>query len=936
MQRKKKTYIIIMIISTVILLADIVAFVVTKPSMGDFSGGGNRPSFSMEEMPDGFEGFSDGEMPEDFEGFSDGEMPEGFEGFMGGQMPGGFGGFSGEMPEDFEGFSGGEMPEGFEGFGGGEMPEGFEDFMGGQMPTQGGNMPGMNKWRLVCIPIAIICVVVDIICAIGLFRLKKGTKKVKALPDKEDVDCPIDPVALRLKKKKRQQNITIVVLAFVLVGVLVLQLLSSGSNRAASSVAVNEEVITAQVETGSIERNISGSGVLSSSEDIVITVPGNVTITKYYVTNGDNVAAGDVIAAVDKNSVRAAIADVEELLDELDDEVTEVRNDSISSQINATVDGTVVAVYGEKNESVVDVMYEHGALALVSLDELLALELENSGSFTVGDKVTVTDKDGNAKEGQVTSVGKETLEVTVSMDDFDFEEEVKITDAEGKELGSGKLYIYSQQKITGYSGTISSVKISAGDSISEGNTLFTLTDTDYSAAYQVLLSKRAELEDQYNQLVEIASTGYVYAKEDGSISSIEGSVASEKQTTESAATVENMSTKKSSTVSLMKLSSVDGSSIIKPDAQLPEGDNSGTQAPEGENSETQTPGGEAPDAQETVSKSVNIVWLNADGSIMTEGIPEKVTLQLKANGVLKEKVEVSAKEEWSYTWTGLPKYENGAEIQYTIENDETFTGYKTASKVTGTVTMMINTKEAAQSGTNVPGTDGQQPGATVPGGDTQQPSGSDQQGSMSQGGTTGGMTGGFTGGMSGDMSGYPSEQDMMIEEIENTYIFEETSVCTLSPNDVANIEIQIDELDINKISLDQTCEITLSAFTGQNFEGKVIGIDKAGENSGGNTKYTVTIQMNKQDNMLLGMNASVKIPLQTAENVLVIPEAALVEKDGAVYVYTEYKERGDELGGLVEVTTGLSDGENVEILSGLEADQDYFYRYAETISYTFL
>ena len=170
---------------------------------------------------------------------------------------------------------------------------------------------------------------------------------------------------------------------------------------------------------------------------------------------------------------------------------------------------------------------------------------------------------------------------------------------------------------------------------------------------------------------------------------------------------------------------------------------------------------------------------------MTVGAPEKLTLQLKANGVLKEKVEISAMTDWSYTWSGLPKYENGVQIQYTIENDETFTGYVTASKTTGSVTLMINTKGSQSS---MPGTG---TGSFPQGGTT---------GGMT-GGMTGGTTGGFTGGITGNLSGFPSEEDIIIEEVERTYEFAETSVGTLSPNDVANIEIQIDELDINKIYL---------------------------------------------------------------------------------------------------------------------------------------
>lgn len=41
-------------------------------------------------------------------------------------------------------------------------------------------------------------------------------------------------------------------------------------------------------------------------------------------------------------------------------------------------------------------------------------------------------------------------------------------------------------------------------------------------------------------------------------------------------------------------------------------------------------------------------------------------------------------------------------------------------------------------------------------------------------------------------------------------------------------------------------------------------------------------------------------------------------------------------GGLVEVETGVSDGELVEILSGLSLGDSFYYRYADTVTYSFL
>jgi hypothetical protein len=47
-------------------------------------------------------------------------------------------------------------------------------------------------------------------------------------------------------------------------------------------------------------------------------------------------------------------------------------------------------------------------------------------------------------------------------------------------------------------------------------------------------------------------------------------------------------------------------------------------------------------------------------------------------------------------------------------------------------------------------------------------------------------------------------------------------------------------------------------------------------------------------------------------------------------VYTALDKHGDP-SNPVEVKTGLSDGENVEILSGLEEGQTFYYSYYDTV-----
>lgn len=860
-----------------------------------------------------------------------------------------------------------------------------------------------------------------------LLWFQKHRKKVEEKASLSAEEKPVNLAEERLKKKKRSKKRMAVLLALLLVVILILQVWSAGISKG-SSAAVEEEVVSSKVEIGDMDQVLKSSGVLSNASEEAISIPGDISVTSYLVNNGDTVKKGDPIAVIKKSSVMAALADLQELMDQLDQEMSDVKEDSIASTIKATAEGTVVKVYATSGTDVVDTMYEKGALLLLSLDGLLAVEIDNPGNVKVGSTLTVKDTDGNTYDGQVASVEKDTVVVTVSLKKFSYGEKVTVLDSEKEKLGSGKLYIYSQQKITGYSGTVSSVKVSKGDVVSKGDTLITLSNTDYTAAYQTLLNKRTVLENQYNELVEIGNSGYVYAAADGTVSGIEESLLTDQAAAQEngfAATssespvdastnvgktsldieevygenitcssngFQNMVVKTGEIGSSNDKQSTQGTGFIKMseeaessnDKQSTQGtgfiktsEETGTTADTGVIGRTANP-------EETISKSVNLVWMNGDGTVLTEGMPESVKVELVANGVKKEEQVLDASKNWSYTWSGLSKYDSeGKEITYTIKNTEEIQGYTAVSQVSGTVTLLICTKKTAGNNGQNPseGTtsdNNQNPTGENTSGNNQNPTGENTSGNSQnptegtisgnqnmpdnntdQNNKPGGAdtkkedgqklpsgnmpnqtgnqgTGKEAGGQSTLGDTQASSSDSQTEEVSSKYEYGETTICSFIPNDTVEVEITVDELDIHSVKEGQKCTLTLDAFPSQSFTGTVNSVNQSGTNSGGNTKYTATVTMEKEENMLTGMNASVQIVLSTQNNVLVIPEAALVEQDGKVYVCTEYNKKKDELEKMVEVTTGLSDGENVQILTGLEEGQQIYYRYAGTISYTFL
>ena len=76
--------------------------------------------------------------------------------------------------------------------------------------------------------------------------------------------------------------------------------------------------------------------------------------------------------------------------------------------------------------------------------------------------------------------------------------------------------------------------------------------------------------------------------------------------------------------------------------------------------------------------------------------------------------------------------------------------------------------------------------------------------------------------------------------------------------------------------------------------------------------------------MRLGMSADASIVVGESTNVLTIPMTALQQSGDENFVYTAVEEDGT-LGGRVTVTTGVSDGTDVEIIGDISEGATVYY-----------
>lgn len=502
-----------------------------------------------------------------------------------------------------------------------------------------------------------------------------------------------------LSPKKLRKIIIIAVIAIAALTGLALWLRS----RVASQFGRQNdtEISSAAVTRGSISTSVYGSGRLSDDDVETLDIPSGVELTDIPVSAGDKVEAGDVLASVDLGTVLSAMSDVNDEIASVDTKLASAANTSTTGYISSSVSGRVKKVYAASGDNVAALMYKYGALALLSLDGYMAVDIDADG-LTAGDTLSAVTSSGTALDATVSDVTGSTATVLVNDAAVLYGESVTVYSADGTELGTGEAYIHDELKVVGYTGTVAYVSVTEGSAVGAGATLMTLSNTATGAEYNELLSQRSELEDTLKTLINIYNEGALCAEFGGTV-----------------------------------------------------------------------------------------IAVNA------------------------------------------------------VTADEA----KSASST-----------------------------------DTED---------------------------SGEQS------------------------FTLSPDKTMSMSVTVDETEILSVSMGQSAEVSVDAIDGETFTGTVTGIDRAGTSSSGVTVYTAEVSIPKADGMLAGMSASATISIEGVENALLVPADAVNRSSSGYYVYTSCDEESGTLGGMVEVTVGITNSNYAEILSGLSEGDTVYYIEKEDNSFSF-
>lgn len=149
---------------------------------------------------------------------------------------------------------------------------------------------------------------------------------------------------------------------------------------------------------------------------------------------------------------------------------------------------------------------------------------------------------------------------------------------------------------------------------------------------------------------------------------------------------------------------------------------------------------------------------------------------------------------------------------------------------------------------------------------------------------------------------------------------EGTALMTLAHMEKLIFKGNVDEIDVGKLRAGMTVDIEIGALPNQKLKGTLLRISPKAHKEEGAILFEVEIELGDLGDKPLraGYSANADIIIKSKDSIIVVPERLVKIQDSVSTV-----EVMDSIGAIdtVTITTGLSDGINIEVMTGLDTGQ---------------
>lgn len=803
---------------------------------------------------------------------------------------------------------------------------------------------------------------------------------------------------MKEKKRGRKKAILIIAVVCAAAGLCIWGISSvvSGLRRMSP-----EGFQSIEVSGGTIESTVTGTGSLAYQDARSVSVPAGLEITSVLHDQGSAVAAGEIIASVDRLGCERLMTSTYDQIAELDAKLRETSSEPELVEIKAPVAGHVVTESVAAGSDVLGVLAEHGSLLTISPDSRMGAKIRNVEDQTAepGQTVILRLPDGTTRSAAVETVEENGFTAALSDPGVVVGTEVTAETTQGQTLGTGTVECLDGVSVAAPAGTVEKVSVSNGAAVKAGQVLFSVRASGRPAAYLDLEQQHKSLTKTYDQLAQIyrsggitapvsgtivsmnlkagqntsaldASGGIVSAAGDAAAGGFSSSAAQDALNMFGAGMRSNASEVPGCDFLLLSAEAGEdaGDEGDVPDApeqsEEPQEPQEPTVAPP---EETAEPSGALPSEtapaqpEETASAQIpdrSIPRIEVPLVPPIPGLPLQTQIQMLpicTGSVIWDPADVQAQFATEYTakvsLTALEGFYFPDDCQafvFTAEPEDvtvsgdTLTFTVTYPKTQDRFELSDIDWEAIRDFLGAEGTldlaglqdlimSGLLPSSSLnfdPGSLTSQIDPSSLYGAVDPSALYGGIdaSGIDPSSLYGSMQGgaLPS-YDISGAVADGGYgamYSQEPVACSIAPDDSMDLVIQINQMDILAVKPGMHCMVTVDALSDREFEGTVT---KVSEMASGTGDYTASITLPRDADMRAGMTASAIIVTSETSDVLTLPASAIQEDGNRVFVYTQIDSDTGTLGGETEVETGVSNGTEVEILSGLKEGQTVYY-----------